>query len=351
MVSAVILAGGQAKDQAKTRLVRSIHSRLYGENYLWGKYKPLKQITVNDNGEKRTGSMLELTLKNVAETSSIDDIVIVGEQERITAMIQQQLTDYKAKVIQQIGSISQNAVEGYKNTNAAKNNESALFIPCDIPKVSSASYESFIKKCLEYDFDIMYAIIGKENITKKTSLASRLYHSVLNTINRIAGGNVFHSKDRMYFRPYFWVIDDVFTPEYQETKNQSIGNIIVDAIVNIYGILTKNPDIVDASRTQRRGFRLANISYGNPTNVDNHDLLDKAYSVRKLLNPLNIKEIADDFLPSVVAYFRGRLSISQLNKIGSNAFQSKFSLIEVEDIAMTLDIDSEEDAKDIIYLK
>ncbi|MCB9359415.1 NTP transferase domain-containing protein [Candidatus Woesearchaeota archaeon] len=351
MVSAVVLAGGQAKDKAKTQLGRSIHARIYGEHYLWGKYKPLKQITITDKGEEKTAPMLEFVVDNLSKAESINDIVIIGEKERIEKMMPNTLERANAKVIQQVGKLSDNVIEGYIHTQASLDGLKALFVPCDIPKVSADSYDGLLKKCIDTDLDVLYAVIGKESISRKSSLMSRAYHSLLHNINRITGSDMFHSRDRMYFKPYFWAVDDVFMPEYQETKKKNLGNSIVDAVVNIYAIIANDQDLLDTSQTYRRGFRMANISYGNPLALSDEGMIDKVYNARKLLNPANMKEAAKVVFPAFLSYLRGRLKISEINSIASEMLGAKVSLIEVEDIAMTLDIDSEEDAKDIIYLK
>ena len=297
MVSAIILAGGPVKDTPKTKLARWYYHKLYGETYFWGKYKPLKQIKIRVGNEIQKVPMVSAVIENIAKAKSVDDLVVIGEKERLEAILEDKDYGMPVKYIQQVGSLVKNGIEGYKHSKAQKNGECALFLPCDIPKASPEDYDSFVDQCTPFmkDYDAFYAIIGKENM---------------------------QGKSKIFNRPYFWMIDDVFDAESIDSEKKELF---------------------------RSAFRLANMAYANPEEIKSIENIDLIYSLRKLKDPLNVFRVAKDAFPEVVKYFKKTLTVSDVNKKASEFLGTRFKFIEVDSAATALDIDSEEDSKDLDY--
>ena len=323
MTSAVVLAGGSVKDEPSLWFTRQYYKFFYGEDYLWGKYKPLKKIKLKHNGSLKRRPMCDAVIENVSKSESIDDVVVVGEVERLEAMLDKNKYKADVKYVQQVGGIVENALEGYEHTEAAKVNTGVLFVPCDIPKAEPKDYDSFVNQCIPLRgyYDIFYAIIGKENLK---------------------------GKSKVFRRPYLWLVDDLFKSEDPFEIKQGLFNKGVDALVNNYASLTGKLHLYFNSETKRRGLRLSNMAFGNPRKIENLDNINWLYSVRKLKEPTTILAAINETFPEAVAYFRGRLTISDMNKRLSDFLMTNFKLIEVSSAATSIDIDSEEDYADNI---
>ncbi len=290
MVSAIVLAGGPVKDAPNLKLARWYYKKVYGETYFWGKYKPLKQIKLRVGDEIQKVPMVSAVIESIAKVESIDDLVVIGEKERLETMLGDKDYGMPVKYVQQVGSLVKNGVEGYQHSKAKKNGEGALFLPCDIPKASPEDYDKFVNQCtpLMDNYDTFYAIIGKENM---------------------------QGKSKIFNRPYFWMIDDVF---------------------NKRGLI-------------RRGFRLSNMAYANPEEIKHINNIDLIYSLRKMKDPVNVFRAAKDAFPEVIKYFKKTLTVSDVNNKASEFLETRFKLIEVDSEATCIDIDSEEDSNDLDY--
>jgi len=346
MVSTVVLAGGKAKEKPRDFLRRKWIEVRYGEHYLWGEYKPLKQVSMENGHGLEKAPLVHFVLDNASKAESIDDIVIVGETERLQASLADRDYGKPIRFVQQVGSISENALEGYANTEAAGKGEHALFVPCDIPRVTPDMYDSFVGDCQEIEdsFDLIYAVIGKESITKQSYLVARLYYSIRNRINIMTGQEPVPKSKRLYFRPYFWCVDDEFMPDYQEARHQNIGNSMADMLVNLFGVGTMNRDLIHVSRTLRRGFRMGNVGYGNPTGIEHVERVDNVYSARKLLDPYNVAfAVSEGGFRQFIDYFRGRLTVSDINRTACKYLGTRATVLEITFPEMENDVDTLED--------
>ena len=114
-----------------------------GHTYVDG-YKPLELTLGRPN--------IDYTFRALDESSLVDKVVTVGRFEELLRFIESQ--DYKKKpiVVPQKGTISENAGIAYR---VSKANSHVLFIPSDIPRISSGAIDDFLKKCMDngsYDF-------------------------------------------------------------------------------------------------------------------------------------------------------------------------------------------------------
>jgi hypothetical protein len=309
MVSVIILAGGKIKEGIQLKILKQYYKLFYGETYLWGKYKPLKLIKINKINTiniklnflskvklKRKKLiikkyMIDLVINNIAKSKYIDDVIVVGEKERFMLTVAKNKYPKKVTYIQQVGGLLENAAEGYKNSISGKKKDFALFIPCDIPKAKTEDYNEFILKCnaLKKKYNLMFAVIGKENIK---------------------------GKGKIFRRPFFWCIDDYWK---------------------------KKP--------KRRGFRVANMIFAKPDKINGLDKVNHIYSLRKLKEPINAISVIKEVLPEFILYLKHKLTISHINNSVSKYLKTKFSLVEVKSISTTLDVDSDEDYKEINNLR
>lgn len=349
MVSAVVLAGGNTKPSRWDRL-RQIRNRLiYGETYLWDTFKPLTLTRVRKGGVIEVAPLVSHGLQNLCLAKTIEDIVVPTEVEMVAPALEKISFGKHIEYVQQGDNIYDNIMIGYAHTQAAKRREPALFVPCDLPLVTPEMYDSFVEKCLPLasEFDFVYAIIGKESITKRTSLMSRIYYSFLNLVSAFTGREAIPKEKRLYFKPFFWCEDDTFKPEYQETRPQNLGNNIWDCAVNFISAIAPNPYAFDVSRTQRRGFRVANMGYCDPTKVMNGEKVNVVYAGRKLRDLVNLARAGAYFTDETVSYFRGRLKVSEIVASASAFLGTRFKLMEVTYPEMEADVDSREDLREL----
>ncbi len=319
MTSGIVLAGGAAKDTPSLALARWYYEKVYGETYYWGKYKPLKKVKIKQDGKIIKQPMVDLVIKNLSKAKSIDEIIVVGEEERLNKMLD--LTNYSVpvKFVQQVGAIAENILEAYHHSKSGKKNKNALFVPCDIPKAMPNDYDTFIRACSNYTADLYYAVIGKESI---------------------------NGKSKMFNRPYFWAVDDVFNTTNPYLEKQGFFNKTIDLFVNGLAVMTGNTEFYQNSKSLTRGFRPSNIGFGNPRKVKKFENLNYIYRVRKAKEIFTVLSIFKEAIPETIDYSRGRLKVSQINNTFSNFIGGDVKMVEVFSSATSLDIDSKEDSDD-----
>ena len=318
MTSGIVLAGGAAKDTPRLSLSRWYFEKVYGETYYWGKYKPLKKVKMRQDGKIIKKPMVDLVIENLSRANSIDEIIVIGEEERLDKMLKSSNYSVPVTFVQQVGDIAENILEAYEHSKSGKNNENALFVPCDIPKARPNDYDKFIMKCSKQDADLYYAIIGKESI---------------------------RGKSKLFKKPYFWAVDDVFKHKKPYLEKQGFFNKTIDIFVNILALITDS-NLYNNSESLTRGFRLSNMGFGNPMNVKHFEKLNYMYSVRKAKEFFTVLSIIKEAIPETIDYSRGRLKVSSVNKRISDFMGGNFKLIEVFSSATSLDIDSKEDSAD-----
>ena len=287
MVNSILLAGGKVKNTLGSKLDKFFYKQIYKENYLWGDYKPLKEIELELNGERKKRFLIEYALNALSNSEMIDKIVVVGEKTLLEDKIDFSL--YKnIKLVQQGNSLIENAEIGYFNSSGGGK---FLFAPVDTPLVGGKEIDNFIKKCENYkDYDIYCAVTSKE---------------------------VLECGDNYWDRPYFWVMDEESSVEKEFDK---------------YG---------------RRGFRLGNFFFADPNKIGNVNHIDDAYSVRKLLNPLNMFRLGCFMFPEAKKYWFKQLSKQDLEKKVSKILGTRFKFVETDSPTFSLDVDAYEDIQSI----
>ncbi len=283
MVKSVVMAGGKVKKNLSD-LEKKLTDRYYKDKYLLGKgYKPLRRVRLKRNAPKKP--LISYVLSTLNQTQAIEDITIVGEKDRLEKYLSGENYKKPTKIIQQEGSILENALIGYEKSEA-KNH--ALFLASDIPKITPFSIGDFLKRC-HGNHDIYFPIIGWE-------------------------AGIINKK-----RPALKLLD---------SKNKKS----VDKIYDKY---------------DRRGFRIGNMIYANPNNIENKEFVDIAYNSRKLLIPKNIWTIYKYVSPEIKKYRKKQLSIKDVEYKISKILDAKFKLVEIYSSEIEEDIDSESDIRNL----
>lgn len=283
MVKSIIMAGGKVKKNLED-LEKKLTDKHYSDKYLLGKgYKPLKKVRLKRNSIKQP--LIQYVISALDQTPNIEDITIVGEKDRLNRFLSKQNYNKPINIVQQKGSILENALIGYEKSNS---NDKVLFLASDLPRITSFSIKDFLERC-EGDYDMYFPIVGWETgITNKK-------------------------------RPPIKLLDS----KHKEN---------LDNIYDKFG---------------RRGFRIGNMIYTNPNNVGNKEFVDIAYNSRKLLIPKNIWTIYKYLRPEIKKYRKKKLSINDVESKLSEILDTNFKLVEIYSTEIEQDIDSETDIKDL----
>ena len=306
MVYAVLMAGGKTWAQRGQfeKFSISLHEKacelIYGEKYLWrDTYKPLILVGGVIDGKYELRPMISYPLDVLGNTKSIEQIVVVGEKNLIEASIKERLLGYdkQIEVIQQKDSFLNNALEGIKYCPEGHK----LFMCCDVVSEKPENIDGFVERCepLKEESDLLFPIICRETLKEY---------------------------EKWFRRPYVWIKDDNPDQLYNEE--------------------------VQIRKRGRRGFRIGAMLLADDAKIKNQIKIQRSYDLRKLYNPLNwlglfseSPELISRYLIS--RFFVDKLKWSDINRIMSDYFDTRFRLVEIDDAATSLDVDSCEDHKNI----
>ncbi len=285
MVNAVVLAGGKSKVTLEDLLGRIIELPFYREVYLFGTYKPLIKVGGEIEGIRKMRPVIEYPLHALAASKNIEGIKVVGEKEKLEKGLDINLKIYSERcdIIQQVGSLSENVLHGYKSFGKK---EHTLFLTADAPLSTSEGIDNFISICSKdfAKYDVFYPVVSRKHLYKY--------------------------EDSFKNRRYFWIRDDV-TNEQDEFMIKGM-----------------------------RGFRIANMVIANIDAIKNLDFVDFAYSARKLRNPINAIKLLATFWEEEVKYFKGTLKLSEVQDKISDVLGTRFKLVEIADAGSSLDLDA-----------
>jgi len=113
-----------------------------------------------------------------------------------------------------------------------------------------------------------------------------------------------------------------------------------------YDLLLNRPYVHVINRNGvREGYRPSNMAVMNPNKIGNKDNVERAFKMRKFINPVNWVRsayLAGLYLP--FKYFITKnLSLEDIEKKASKKFECDFNLIEVTDPGANFDIDFKSD--------
>ncbi len=284
MVKAIVMAGVKRtrREKRQSEEIQEIYDD--DGHFSNSGYKPLTQVSVKLGAERHP--MIHYSLSALDNSSLVDDITIIGKKNRLDSFLENSEYNTPTRVVQQVGSILQNAMAAYEESGADNH---ALFLASDIPRLTSFGIEDFLERC-EGDYDLFFPIIGWETtITNKR-------------------------------RPPVKLVD-----------NESRG--IRDRIFDERG---------------RRGFRVGNMVYANPNGVQNKHIIDIGYSIRKLLLPQNLVALWKYVGPDIrKKYFGRKLSLDDVEGKLSEMFGTRFKLVEVFTSESERDVDSADDLREL----
>ena len=307
MTSVVVMAGYQNKREVKR--YSKIVAEHYGENFVETGYKPLREFNAMENGKLVSKPVIQFTLEKLLNNPDVDDIVIVGHQ----MLLEQRLGDFIAKAEKQcqiinqntrlseallvrynilkrkvkFNSITGNMIKGYDASKAADKKAHALFVASDSPLTTEIFMNRFV--ALSNEYIGMTAVVVPAIIIKD-------------------------AEDQLGRKPLRLVNDTKYQlPGYTDPQG-------------------------------RQGFRLSSVLLANPNQFD-INTVNMAYSLRKFLSPkiqIRLFKITRKLGFSNVysKYFiKKDLSISDCEKITSQFFRGRLTLIPMEGEAATYDYD------------
>ncbi len=318
MVSVVLMAG----QQPITKEYREMIERDYREHYHYkhDSYKPLKEFRARVDRKTFTQKpLIQFTMEKLENADSVDDIVIVGDQEKLEERLDPFIATSRKryKIINQYEpledhvlhefnverknaeqtSICANGLRGYISTEAYKNNDYALFMASDSPGTSTECIDEFIRNAAEYipGSGIVFPFANMKELPKWR--------------------HAFHRK-------YLFLIND--------TKHK-----FKDGFRTIF--------------TKRDGYRISSMLLADPKRLD-LNLINTCYSLRKMLSPMvqestmeNLKKYPQFDAPSLLTrYLSGKLSIKEGAGILSKMLcrdNSKLTILPIRHSDSSIDYD------------
>ena len=127
-------------------------------------------------------------LKN---SKNINKIVVVGPEKMLTKSIDNKID----KIVNSGENILENIEKGI---NYFHSDNSILILTSDIPLITAAAIDEFIKICVARKADVGYPIITKEEIIKKYPETERTYIRMKEGM--ICGGNIALLKPEVFFQ-------------------------------------------------------------------------------------------------------------------------------------------------------
>ena len=310
MISVVVMAGYQNKREVKR--YSKIVAEHYGETFVETGYRPLRDFNLIENGKTVTKPVIQIVLEKIMELEEIDDIVVVGHQMLLEQRLKNFFEDapkpfkiinqnnrFSNRILEQYNivkrhvkynSIAGNMIKGYSKTKAAKSGEHALLMAADSPLTTIKFIQNFL------------------DISQKH----------LNTSAIIVPAIFINGKEDKLGRKPLWLVND---SPYQ-----------MDGYEDPFG---------------RQGFRLSSLLWANPNKFD-INTVNTAYNLRKFLNPkvqIRLFKITRELgFPNVYAkhFIRRDLSVTDCEKITSNFFRGKLSLLPTQGEMSSYDYDGTE---------
>lgn len=143
---------------------------------------PLKEIAENKAFIKICGKeMIIYVIEALRKLDFIEQIAVVGNKEKLSG-----LRDQVDLLIEQGESLSQNIMRG---AEAFEDDDELLVMTSDIPMITEEALRNFIEKARQYEADLYYPIVRKEDNELKFPGVHRTYVKLKD--GTFTGGNVF----------------------------------------------------------------------------------------------------------------------------------------------------------------
>lgn len=332
--TAIVLAGGERKLQVIDRVKYFFQDLYYSESlvYSHGVYKPLDVhlVFVDSDRTETEVSLLEHKLRNLGKVGQVDEVVIVGNKREIEAKIDlsalQRTTGKKYLVIDQYGkipdgavdklkarriprgSLAYNAIIGYVNSSAYREETAALFTMVDDPLTTTEEYELMLAQHRE-DAALVYPWV-KEDILKPFKWRHRYY---LRLFDPIQGNDQPHP-----------LLERVAYEFFNHSKKRFPEN--------------------------RVGRRVSSMALANPSLAKNLGLINATYYARKVRDVPQLiwqfGKYALSFLWKYAVNFS--LSMSDINDTANHLLGGNVYSYDLDIPLSTLDLDTNKDARAII---
>lgn len=299
MVNAVVLAGGKDKttagDVAGWILFNIPYLLVYHKIKIPGSYKSFMKVGGEIEGVYKRRPSLEYILNALDKSNIIEKVAIVTNPKKFEEKLDVSIKNYMSKctVVQQVGSIMQNAMEGYKALNEKGH---TLFIAGDSPQTTKENIEEFWGKSIPYlsKYSFIYPFVSRET---------------------------HHKYDKIFRRLYFGIYDDT----------------------------TKSENISDAAKKRRKkkNARITSMSLVNPEDVGNKEMIDYLYDIRNIAAPQNWVRAYRIFKEEIKKILSDNLTFYDVERKMSYLMETRFKVLELGDARSSLDLDDIGDDKRI----
>jgi hypothetical protein len=324
MVSVILMAGYNHISEEHKRIVRDSN----GEHFFFDGYKPLKEFRTRiDSKTFVYKPLIQFTMEKLEGVDSVDDIVVVGDKEKLESMlgdfmdrckkryvVVEQKGHLSDKVLEEFdadrnnfaeGSIAANGLKAYVFSKSYVDGNYALFMASDSPGTSTKTIDDFLAQAKYYapDSSVIFPVVSKKNMP--------------------FWRHTFHRK-------YLFLVNDTkyeFGDRFS-TFSSMIGNKLL-------------------RKPRRDGFRVSSMMYVDPSRA-NINRINLCYSLRKMLSP-EVRDRIRDVLKDNDAsdlwrkYSVSRdLSIKDCEDFGSKVLcrgGSKFTIIPIKDFVSSCDFD------------
>lgn len=126
--------------------------------------------------------MVRYVLETYRQVEDIERIVLVGPLEDFVFLEK----EFSVELVPESGSILENLTAASRFLNTKK---PVLVSTADIPLISPPAIRDFLQKCLPFEFDFYYPIVGREKSEKSFPGVKRTYVNLKEGV--FTGGNIF----------------------------------------------------------------------------------------------------------------------------------------------------------------
>jgi GTP:adenosylcobinamide-phosphate guanylyltransferase len=126
--------------------------------------------------------MVRYVLETYRQIEDIERIVLVGPVEDSVFLEK----DFSVELVPESGSILENLTAASRFLNTKK---PVLISTADIPLISPMAVRDFLEKCLPFDYDFYYPIVGREKSEESFPGVKRTYVNLKEGV--FTGGNIF----------------------------------------------------------------------------------------------------------------------------------------------------------------
>ena len=136
--------------------------------------------------------MLTYVLEGLSRAPSINRVVVVGPEDALSGM---QRNGFDFTLVPEGGTMLENAAAGLK---AVEPDQLCLIVTGDIPLLTEADVEAFLKLCEPFDADFYYPILARESCESRFPETRRTYVRLKD--GTFTGGNAILVRPAWFFQ-------------------------------------------------------------------------------------------------------------------------------------------------------